>query len=159
MKKLIFDSNLCNWCRICTLACATNHASGNIIDIKSSRIRVRFNKEKTLSVAEVCVQCEEAPCIKVCPVNAISKDNIGRIVVNDSICIRCGSCVNSCPYHGITLLKDKVTVCDLCNGDPLCVKWCPTKAVSYQDVSEENIEHIKELRNKMISSYQEVISL
>ena len=157
MKKLVFDPNLCNWCRICTLACATAHHSGNIIDIKSSRIKVRFNKEKTLSVSEVCVQCEEAPCISACPVNALSKDSMGRIVVDDSLCTRCGSCVKACPYHGITLVNDKIMVCDLCNGDPLCVKWCPTKAVSYQDFSGANIDRIKELNNKIISLYQEVV--
>ncbi|MEM2950401.1 MAG: 4Fe-4S dicluster domain-containing protein [Nitrososphaeria archaeon] len=159
MKKLVFDPNLCNWCRICTLACATAHYLGNSIDIKSSRIKIRFNKEKTLNVAEVCVQCEEAPCISACPVNALSKDSIGRIVINDSSCIRCGSCVNACPYHGISLVNDKINVCDLCNGDPLCVKWCPTKAISYQEFSGTNIDRIKELNNKIISLYQEVVSL
>ncbi|MEM2569702.1 MAG: 4Fe-4S dicluster domain-containing protein [Candidatus Bathyarchaeia archaeon] len=159
MKKIIYDANLCNWCRICTLACTLAHASENIIDHKISKIRIRVNKKKMLSVAEVCVQCEEAPCIEACPVNALSKDNLGRIAVNSDLCTRCGSCVNSCSYHGITLVKDRIIVCDLCGGDPLCAKWCPTKAISYIEFSAENIERIKELRNKMINSYHKVISI
>lgn len=157
MKKLIFDSNLCNWCRICTLACSLSHSSGNVIDTKLSRIKIRFNKGKTLSVAEVCVQCEEASCVNVCPAGALSKDGLGRIVVDDNLCVRCGSCIKACPYHGITLVRDRIIVCDLCNGDPTCVKWCPFKAISYIEFSEENIERIKELQNKMISSYKDVI--
>lgn len=159
MKKLIYDSTLCNWCKICTLACSSAHASENTIDPKSSRIRIRFNKKRTLSVAEVCVQCEEAPCIDVCPVNALSKDRLGRIVVDNSLCTRCESCVKTCPYHGIALVKNNIIVCDLCEGDPLCVKWCPTKAISYIEFSGENIERIKELRSKMINTYEQVISL
>lgn len=159
MKKLIFDSNLCNWCRICTLACTLNHAPGNVISNKTSRIRIRFNKEKTLSVAEVCVQCEEAPCIGACPVSALSKDGLGRIVVDNSLCIRCGSCVKACPYHGITLVNDRILVCDLCDGDPACVRWCPFKAISYVEFSGENVERIKQLQNKVINTYEEVVSI
>jgi len=26
--------------------------------------------------------------------------------------------------------------CDLCEGEPLCVKWCPTKALKYTPLTE-----------------------
>jgi len=159
MKKLVYDPQKCTGCSICTMACIINHTNANVIDTKISRIRIRVNKEKLVQVANVCVQCEEAYCINTCPTGALSRDEkLGFITVNRDICISCGACVGACPYGGIILshLDNKPLICDLCNGEPLCVKWCPFDAIKYIEVSDENIHSIKELRDKMINLSKEV---
>lgn len=156
-KKLVFYPDRCTGCKICMLECILNH--GNAIDYSKSLIRIRINKEKVIQVAEACVQCEEAPCIDACPVGALSKDEeLGRIQVDRDICNLCEECVRACPYHGITVSeKDgKIMVCDLCGGDPACVKWCPTKAVEYLEITEEQLPGVKQLREKIVQLHSQI---
>jgi Fe-S-cluster-containing dehydrogenase component len=57
------------------------------------------------------------------------------------------SCVFACPF-GATFLDQqtgKVLKCDLCDGDPTCVKVCPTGALSFEEISKET--HLKLIRN------------
>jgi Fe-S-cluster-containing hydrogenase component 2 len=62
----------------------------------------------------------------------------GAVLVNEEKCTGCGLCIPSCP---IGILKvDPVThvaiKCDLCGGDPECVKRCPEKALKYIDAEK-----------------------
>ncbi len=46
-----------------------------------------------------CQQCQDAPCMIVCPVKAISRDEkLSRVMVDHNICIGCRSCVAVCPF-------------------------------------------------------------
>jgi len=47
-----------------------------------------------------CMQCENAPCVKVCPVEATyhSRDGSGIVLVNHDRCIGCRMCMAACPY-------------------------------------------------------------
>ena len=70
MTKIInIDAEKCSGCRLCELSCAFNKEK-RIIPILG-RISVFQNYEEGLSVPVVCTQCEEAPCIKVCPAEAV----------------------------------------------------------------------------------------
>jgi Fe-S-cluster-containing dehydrogenase component len=57
--------------------------------------------------------------------------------------------LEECPYGAIRSLKDQVGKCHFCGGDPLCVKWCPTGALSLKTASfaemEENRKKIQSL--------------
>jgi len=74
-----------------------------------------------------CAQCEDYPCVKSCPVNGLSISNkTGAVLVNTETCIACGQCINACPGR-IPHMHPKgnyILICDLCNGDPQCVKVC-----------------------------------
>jgi Fe-S-cluster-containing dehydrogenase component len=35
-----------------------------------------------------------------------------------------------CPFHALTLFKGKAYHCDLCGGNPQCVKVCTTGALT-----------------------------
>jgi len=81
-----------------------------------------------------CIQC--GLCIDVCPSKAISRDNKTQAVVVDrEKCSGCGYCVHVCPFGAVTLdpLTNKAVKCDLCGGDPQCVKFCPENALGYVD--------------------------
>ncbi len=53
------------------------------------------------------------PCVKVCPVDAISKDDFGCSVIDYSKCISCGACMNSCPFGAIADLSQIVDIIEL----------------------------------------------
>ena len=46
-----------------------------------------------------CQQCENPPCVKVCPVEATWQETDGIVVVDYNWCIGCRYCEAACPYH------------------------------------------------------------
>jgi Fe-S-cluster-containing hydrogenase component 2 len=67
---------------------------------------------------------------------AISKSSDGWTWVESRECIGCGICVDECRYDAIKITKQKAIICDLCWGDPECVKRCPTEALEYVEAPE-----------------------
>jgi len=79
----------------------------------------------------------------------ISKTAEGWTWVDWQTCIGCGSCIEVCKYDSIKLAEEKALICDLCKGQPECVKRCPTNALEYKETPEstETPEHaFKKLR-------------
>jgi len=51
-----------------------------------------------------CRKCEDAPCIAVCPADALEKDEDGIIIRHTNLCVSCKSCVTICPFG--TMMTD-----------------------------------------------------
>ena len=51
-----------------------------------------------------CRKCEDAPCIKVCPAEALDKDPDGIVERHTNLCISCKWCVTICPFG--TMMTD-----------------------------------------------------
>jgi len=92
---------------------------------EASRVRV-FMPFPGLEVPHLCAQCQNYPCVKSCPVQALSTDGNGAVLVDREKCTSCGSCIRACPGTVPYLHPgdNKATICDLCGGDPECVKVC-----------------------------------
>lgn len=129
------DASKCCGCRMCELACSTAHSSDNTVNPKESRIRVLIEHRENVNQPQVCIQCEEHPCLAACPVGAISMDpELDIPIVDMEACIGCRACVKACPY-GFMFFDEKhkkALKCDLCGGDPECVKSCGVKALSFE---------------------------
>jgi Fe-S-cluster-containing dehydrogenase component len=54
-----------------------------------------------------CRKCEDAPCIAVCPADALEKDSEGIVTRYTNLCISCKSCVTICPFG--TMMTDFFT--------------------------------------------------
>ena len=107
------------------LACSFAH--GGVFDLRVSKIRLKGNHLREEFTPYVCVQCAEAFCVQACPTGALSKSaETGAILVDKEKCVGCGACEEACPYGGITLQPERriPLICDLCGGDPECVKVC-----------------------------------
>ncbi len=132
MKKLIFNPDLCTGCRACELACS--FVNEGVFSPTKARIRVvKFDRDG-IDIPIGCEHCEDAPCMIACPVRAIYRDEKTHAVILDpDLCIGCKRCMITCPFGAIGFDEDKRIFfkCDLCMGDPECVKWCFTQAVSY----------------------------
>jgi Fe-S-cluster-containing hydrogenase component 2 len=106
-------------------------------DPARARIHVIKWEMEGFYIPMFCQHCEEPLCAAVCPVNAIERDEeVGRVVVDYDVCIGCRSCISACPMGGVGFDSKgrRVLRCDLCEGDPTCVKFCQTKAIQYLDV-------------------------
>jgi anaerobic carbon-monoxide dehydrogenase iron sulfur subunit len=133
-KVIVIDPDYCTGCRICEMACSLSHVGQ--CNPERSRIRVLRDEEDGLIVCTptTCLQCEDPMCIRSCPTGATYKGGpAGAKLVATQKCIGCSACVYACPF-GQTFLDPvrRVAVrCDLCEGDPRCVKDCPTGALQW----------------------------
>ena len=144
-KALYIDYQKCTGCRTCELVCAVQHDGCS--NPARSRIKVVKWEAQGLYIPMSCQQCQDAPCLNICPVKAISKDDeLGRVMVDYDTCIGCRSCVSICPFGamGYNVIDKLVFKCDLCDGDPQCVRFCDVKAV---DLIEENDVSILKTRS------------
>lgn len=160
--RFLCDVERCIDCDGCVVACKEGHH----IPVGVNRRRViSINEgemgEKSISVA--CMHCSDAPCIAVCPVDAIYQRDDGIVLVSKTTCIGCGYCFMACPFgapqfpsgqvFGARGAMDKCTFCAggpeethskeekklygqnrIAEGKvPLCAAMCATKALMAGD--------------------------
>ncbi|HBK59494.1 MAG TPA: hypothetical protein DDZ84_01700 [Firmicutes bacterium] len=73
--------------------------------------------------------------MRVCPTGAIRRHpTTGAVVISKELCVGCRACFSACPVAGMCLdIHGKPAKCDLCNGDPECVKACVAGALEYTE--------------------------
>ncbi len=133
-KMLTVTPGRCIGCRTCEVACAFRHADAGVPG--RSRVQVR-TMAKDVWVPILCMQCDEAACVKACPVFALWRNpDTGAIDVQTDRCVRCNACVPACPFGNMTVESPAKAVikCDVCGGDPACAQFCPTRALQYLEV-------------------------
>ena len=138
--RIKIDHTRCTGCRLCELVCSVMH--DGVSNPARSRIKVMKWEAEGLYIPMSCQQCEDAPCMDVCPVKALSRDDdFGYVVISYEVCIGCRSCVAVCPFGAINYnnIDKKVFKCDLCGGDPQCVRFCDMKAVDLVDADRISV--------------------
>jgi Fe-S-cluster-containing hydrogenase component 2 len=159
-KILMIDHEKCTGCRLCELVCSVSH--DGVSNPSRSRINIIKWEEEGLYIPMSCQQCEDAPCMTICPVKAISRDQeLDYVKIDYDICIGCRSCVAVCPFGAMGFnVKDKrVFKCDLCEGDPQCVLFCDVKAVEYVDANQLNIIKKREAAQKQSVAQKKALDL
>mmetsp|Transcript_6262 Transcript_6262/g.3509 ORF Transcript_6262/g.3509 Transcript_6262/m.3509 type:complete len:161 (-) Transcript_6262:675-1157(-) len=158
MSKNIYivDSERCTGCRLCEIICSVKH-TGVSNPARSSIHIIKWDNEG-FYLPMLCQHCQDAACMAICPKGAISRDDdIGRIMINYDLCMGCKMCISACPFGamGFDAKEEKVFKCDLCDGNPQCVRFCDMKAIDYVNVAKvqtskmrEAAEHYSELMRK-----------
>ncbi|RLB00119.1 MAG: 4Fe-4S dicluster domain-containing protein [Deltaproteobacteria bacterium] len=143
-KMLIIDHEKCTGCRLCELVCSVYHSG--VSNPTRSRIHIVKFYNQGIYIPMVCQQCKDAACMAVCPKDAIYRDaELGRVMINYDLCIGCKMCVAACPFGGMGVDKEGTVIkCDLCDGDPQCVRFCDMKAVDYVEASTVNVRKKRE---------------
>ncbi len=159
-KVLNIDYHKCTGCRTCEMVCSAKH--DGVLNPMRSRIKVMKWETEGLYVPMSCQQCQDAPCMNVCPVKAILKDEeLGRVQVDYDVCIGCRSCVAVCPFGAMSfnVIDRRVFKCDLCDGDPQCVRFCDVKAVEYIDADAIAIDKKRDAANRLYKAGKEAAAL
>ncbi len=141
---IMVDPDRCVGCHTCELACAVAHSRsgtlfGAVLAGEPLAPRNRVVKVAEVSFPAQCRQCEDAPCVKVCPTGATFRTET-YTAVNTNRCIACGLCTMVCPFGAIHVStvpvngksKRAAIKCDLCVNraeGPACVQACPTQAL------------------------------
>ncbi len=135
----VIDHDSCIGCHACTVACKAE----NDVPVGSFRTWVKYTEQgvfpdiKRHFLVERCNHCTDAPCVTICPVNALEKRPDGIVDLDRDACIGCRACMQACPYDAIYLNEDlgAVEKCHFCAHrvdrglEPACVTVCPVSAI------------------------------
>ena len=142
----VIDNRNCIGCHACTVACKSEHD----VPIGVNRTWVKYvekgqfpDTRRVFSVMR-CNHCEHAPCIEICPTQALYNRPDGIVDFNNERCIGCKSCTQACPYDAIYIDPESNTAakCNYCSHrvdaglQPACVNVCPTEAIISGDLDE-----------------------
>jgi len=170
--SMIIDLRNCDGCQSQETPpqCATACIEGHLIPEPMEWIEVyevELAGGGTQFIPTPCQQCEDPPCVKVCPVGATFPTPEGTVLIDQERCIGCRICMAACPYdrrffnwgsppmppeaaladynpdHQTPSSIGTVMKCDFCpdmvrDGTlPMCVQGCPNDAIWYGDFEED----------------------
>lgn len=140
------DQRTCIGCHACTVACKTEHE----VPVGQFRTWVKYvdsgefpSSTRDFGVMR-CNHCTDAPCVKICPTQALFTRADGIVDFDRDRCIGCKSCMQGCPYDAIYIDEDTHTAakCNFCahrvdDGlEPACVVVCPTHSIWVGDLDD-----------------------
>ncbi len=169
---MVVDLAKCKNARKCVEVCEKHH---NLTPDRPY-IKVLGMKDNDKSapywMPKKCFQCDNPPCVKVCPVGATYKRTDGIVLIDNERCIGCRFCMAACPYSARifnwgkppnenqeisyspeTSVPSKIgTVgkCDFCpdmlrkNELPHCVTSCPNGVIYFGDEIDDTVTNGEE---------------
>ncbi|MCJ7437899.1 MAG: polysulfide reductase NrfD [Acidimicrobiia bacterium] len=142
----LIDQDTCIGCHACTVACKAEHD----VPLGVNRTWVKYiekgsfpDSQRKFSVMR-CNHCDNAPCVTICPTNALFVRDDGIVDFDTSVCIGCKSCMNACPYDALYIDPEEHTAqkCNFCAHridvglEPSCVIVCPTQSIVAGDLDD-----------------------
>jgi len=169
---MVIDLRRCDGCQSvgtppqCTAACIQGHFAPEPmewIQVYEAPLEGRG----TQFIPTPCQQCQNPPCVNVCPVGATFSTPEGTVLIDQQRCIGCRLCMEACPYdrrffnwgtapippeamfmdyspeHQSPAIRGTVMKCDFCPDMaragrlPYCAQGCPNRAIYYGDLEED----------------------
>ena len=146
----VIDNRKCIGCHACTVACKSEHD----VPVGVNRTWVKqvekgtFPNTKRIFTVNRCNHCSDAPCVTICPTNALYTRDDGIVDFNNDRCIGCRSCMQACPYDALYIDPESHTAakCNYCAHrvdiglEPACVNVCPEHAIISGDMENPDTE-------------------
>lgn len=157
----IIDNRKCIGCHACSVACKEE----NQVPLGVFRTWVKYvekgkfpNTRRHFQVTR-CNQCENPPCVRICPTAAMYQRPDGIVEFNGDQCIGCKACLQACPYDAIYIDPASHTAakCHFCAHridrglEPACVIVCPERAIIVGDMDDPNSQVSQLLSREQIS--------
>lgn len=169
---MVIDLPRCVGCDACAVACKQTHGTAPGVfwsHVEREEVGI-YPHASTQHTPVLCNHCENAPCVKVCPVGATMVSEGGIVTVDKQACIGCRYCLAACPYDArhfqtnddgywpelerTAFEKSKegwhetgtVEKCVMCEDrvaagrKPACVQACPAKARFFGDLDDPSSE-------------------
>ena len=97
---MVIDLQKCVGCDSCTVACKAENRTppGVSYNVVMEEEHGEFPNTTRTNVPKPCMQCENPPCVQVCPVSATYKMDDGVVNIDYDRCIGCRYCMIACPY-------------------------------------------------------------
>ena len=157
---MVIDLKRCVGCHACSTTCKAENGTppGNTRAKVMKKEIGKYPDVRRVSIPMLCMHCEDAACVTVCPTGATERREDGIVSLDKEKCIGCRACITACPYgaryfrnselgyFGKELTpyeevkyqnkpKGVVDKCDFClesrltqGLEPACVQSCITKA-------------------------------
>jgi molybdopterin-containing oxidoreductase family iron-sulfur binding subunit len=169
---MVVDLGKCKNAKKCIEACDKHHNLTpdrpyiKVLEMKDNE------KSSPYWMPKKCFQCDNPPCVKVCPVGATYKRTDGIVLIDNERCIGCRFCMAACPYSarvfnwGTPPDEDDTTAyspetskpskigtvgkCDFCpdmlrkNKLPHCVTSCPNGVIYFGDEIDDTVTNGEE---------------
>lgn len=157
----VIDNRKCIGCHACTTACKSEHD----VPVGVFRTWVKQvekgdfpNTRRVFSVMR-CNHCTDAPCVEICPVEALYFRPDGIVDFDKNRCIGCKSCMQACPYDALYIDPDTQTAakCNYCAHrvdiglEPACVNVCPEHAIISGDMHNPETEISRLLAREQVT--------
>jgi len=157
-KVFVFDVKKCSGCYCCQIACKDEHCDTDWMPYAKpqpvwGQFWLRQNlvecgqapQVRTYYYPILCMHCDDAPCIPVCPVDAISKRDDGLVWIDPKKCNGCTLCIGACPY-GVIFFNQGSKQAQKCTGcahlvdrgwvETRCVNACTIEALQFGNESD-----------------------
>ena len=170
--SMVIDLRRCDGCQSigkspqCTEACIQGHFAPEPMEWIQV-YEAPLGEKSTQFIPTPCQQCQNAPCVNVCPVAATFATPEGVVLIDQQRCIGCRICMEACPYdrrffnwgtvpqppealfmdysveHQSPAIRGTVMKCDFCPDMaragrlPYCAQGCPNHAIYYGDLEED----------------------
>lgn len=178
---MIIDLRRCDGCQSvgtppqCTLGCIEGHYLPEPMEWIQVFEYELPRDSGTYFVPVPCQQCQNPPCVNVCPVGATWSTPEGVVLIDQDRCIGCRMCIAACPYdrrffvwgnppippqavfveyhpaRSFPLRRGVTTKCDFCpdmaraGRIPYCAQSCPHHAIYYGDLEVDLATNGKEV--------------
>lgn len=175
---MVIDTGRCVGCDACTLACKMQNGTppGVLLSRVLEKEEGNYPQVKRTYLPVLCFHCDDPPCVKACPSNALSKRSDGIVEVDKDRCCGVKACMAACPYDALHFYEDRggyfgenltpieryyyarhrpgtILKCDFCSERlkrgilPACIEACPVSCRYFGDL-EDSQSQVSQLVKK-----------